>query len=435
MATRKAVRKTAGFTPDQIEAIIGIVSDTDVEYDTEQIAKDIVQDKALSELVGCGTIPHITGNPQFQDVVREHSEQIAAKVADTVSTALLGHGISELRAAVEAAIKQAESPAAARVKARRIASALGASATGDALVDFILKYGSPKQAQCPVLLLGEQGAGKTYACRMLSVQFDAYVEVPCHAGMEARDFLGGFLPSGKGNGSMTWVDLGVTRAFRAAASGKATLLLVDEIFRVPQRERSVFLTALSPLVKPDGSEVYVLNIDRPIDGSKDSPHITETIEAPVHLLSIVATTNIGAQFSVTDDDPAMAERWVHRYVYCDANQIRRIVTSNLADHDIPDTHAEAFVTFWQRMSEMKKEGTISLVPTVRTLTRAIKCAGVSGQDEHDTINLMFVRSIMDIAPMWAGTDLDGRMNEAQLKGIAKIAHEAFGVAQKPEEQI
>jgi MoxR-like ATPase len=430
MATRKAVRKTSSFTPDQIETIIGIVSDTDVEYDTEQIAQDIAKDNALSELVGRGAIPHITSNSQFQDVVREHSEQIAAKVADSVSSALIGRGVTELRAAVEAAIAQADSPAAARTKARRIASALGTSATGDVLVDFILKYGSPKQAKCPILLLGEQGAGKTYACRGLSSQFDVYVELPCHSGMEARDFLGGFLPNE--SGKMEWTDMGVSRAFRSAANGKSTLLLIDEIYRVPQRERSIFLTSLSPVVKPDGTMVYRLHIDRPIKAGK-AQWTTEEIEAPCHLLTIVATTNIGSQFSVTDDDPAMSERWMHRYVYCDADQIRRVVVGNLAEHDIPEAYAEPFVAFWQRMSAMKKEGTINLVPTVRTLCRAIDCAGVNGEDEDSTIKLMFVRSIMDIAPMWAGTDLDGRMNEAQLKGITDLAHEVFGVAIKTEQ--
>ena len=427
MATRKAVRKTDSFTPDQLEEIIRIASDVDVEYDTEEIAKDIAKDKALSEIVGFGAIPHITSNPQFVDVVRDQSEKIAAHVADVVSNSLLGRELGELRSKVEAAIQSA-APAARTSKARKIAAAIGgAAATADALTSWLLKYGAPSNALCPMLLLGEQGAGKTYSCRSLSSQYEVYVEVPCHSGMEARDFLGGFLPNGKSSGSLAWVDMGVTRAFRAAASGKSVLLLVDEIFRVPQRERSVFLTALSPLVKPDGTEVYVLNIDRPIDGDKNSPHITETIEAPVHLLTIVATTNIGSQFSVTDDDPAMAERWVHRYVYCDEASIHRILSNKLDQFGIATTFATNFVEFWKAMTAMKKEGTISLAPTVRTLSRAIDCSGVDSKTAADDIKTSFVASIMDIAPMWAGTDLDGRLNEEQLKGIEKIAMQSFGV--------
>lgn len=428
MATRKTTNSKCLFTEAQEELIDSIVRDAieniDVEYDSEDIAKQIIANQksrdCITESVSTAAIPAIVRDPRLLDNVRQCSEAVAASVADTVSNTLLGKSMAELGERIDAALA-AEPVATKQRMARKIAQAVGVeSRTVCALGRFILNHAPPADALTPIMLAGEQGCGKTYATRNLAEEYDTYFEVPCFNGMEARDFIGSFLPNGKGQ--LMWTDMGITRAFRSAASGKSTLLLVDELYRVADRERSIFLTMLSP-VDVNGVEVYRLQIDNPQNGT------TEVVEAPCHLLSIVATTNIGGQFNVDEGDWAGKERWTTYYVYANADQISQILSTHLGKLGIPTIYATNFTEFWQRLCELKKQGVIQMTPTVRTLTRAVRLARIDGSDNADTITHNFVRALKVIAPMWAGTDLDGKVNEAQLKLINDAAHVVFGVPQ------
>lgn len=226
--------------------------------------------------------------------------------------------------------------------------------------------------KAPVLVMGPRGASKTWTARQFMREhgFDVVVESNGHAGLEAIDFIGGPLPM---EGRMIWKDGPVARAFRAASQGKKVLLLIDEIYRVPRRERSIFLTALSP----EGDKTYRLPTGRPVNirtegGSEVADE--EVLEAPVENLSIVATTNIGSEYEIEDDDPAQKDRWVHIFVKTEEARLREILMAVVRGRGWGDSLATKLVNFWKNSLKMKADRLLESTPNVRTMVRVVRMA-------------------------------------------------------------
>jgi MoxR-like ATPase len=402
-------------TPELREIVTNIVSSCEVDIDYNEVCTTLTKDsKAMQSLA-----ENIYTSSRLCDSVRLQSQATAEREAKTVAEQVSSVATKNALDLIVTAINNALSaPDASPSKVRRkLSPVLPPSGKANVVEQQIERFCAPKRAIVPLLLLGEQGAGKTYGVRSVAKNYDHFIEVPCHAGMEAKDFIGGPLPDGN---KFSWTDGGIARAFRLAAAGKSVLLLVDEIFRVPTAQRSVFLTCLSP--DETGAEpVYKLKTERVID-EKGGVKFTEELIAPVANLSIVGTTNIGGQFAVSEDDPAMAERWMFHYVYCTAPEIKRVIKSVLLEYSASESEADdisdKYVAFWQKASELKKLGTINLAPTIRTLTRAVKIATAHTALAHH-------EAVMTVAPMWAGTDLDGRLNTQQIENIALASKGSF----------
>ena len=403
------------ITPDMREAILAVMADAEVEYDENVIADAMVKNPTAVETLS----NHVSKNHTFTADVegiasrtaRARAQITASEVATEVATGI-ATGIGEsVKLLIETALKE---KGATKSSVRRKLSSVIPTRSG--LVGEIERYAGAGKAIVPLLILGEQGAGKTYACRESAANYDYFIEVPCHAGMEARDFIGGTLPTPKG---LVWTDGGIARAFRLAAAGFNVLLLVDEIFRVPLQQRSIFLTCLSPDETDPSEPVYKLATEKALEDGTGT--YTETLVAPCNRLSIVGTTNVGGQFAVSEDDPAMVERWMYHYVYCTSADIKRVLLPMLED-SMPPADAEnvatSYVDFWTRCSELRKLGTINLAPTVRTLSRAVRISETATPASH-------FEAVMRVAPMWAGTDLDGRLNNAQIENIKHAAKESF----------
>ena len=402
------------------EAILAVMADAEVEYDENVIADAMVKNPTAVETLS----NHVSKNHTFTADVegiasrtaRARAQITASEVATEVATGI-ATGIGEsVKLLIETALKE---KGATKSSVRRKISSVIPTRSG--LVGEIERYAGAGKAIVPLLILGEQGAGKTYAVRESAANYDYFIEVPCHAGMEARDFIGGTLPTPKG---LVWTDGGIARAFRLAAAGFNVLLLVDEIFRVPLQQRSIFLTCLSPDETDPSEPVYKLATEKGLEDGTGT--YTETLVAPCNRLSIVGTTNVGGQFAVSEDDPAMVERWMYQYVYCTAADIKRVLLPMLEDLMPPadacigdaESLADSYVDFWTRCSELRKLGTINLSPTVRTLSRAVRISETATPASH-------FEAVMRVAPMWAGTDLDGRLNNAQIENIKHAAKESF----------
>ena len=273
----------------------------------------------------------------------------------------------------------------------------------------------------PVLIQGVHGGGKTTEARAFAQDggFALVVECHGHAGMEAIDFLGGMLPTEGDGKSLAWVDGPITEAFRSASEGHKTLLFIDEIYRVPRRERSVFLSALSPALKPDGTYVYRLKTGRAVpSGIKGRPCVMEMIEAPEAHLSVIATTNVGPGYDVEEDDAAASSRWRKLHYNPGDGKTLAILKGECARPGLaysPKT-AERLVLFMKNVRKLQQDGEAKLAPSVRELVRALHVA----KSENDVADILRTE-----AHSWAILGEDGEPDAVQVSAIKKAIASAF----------
>jgi MoxR-like ATPase len=220
-------------------------------------------------------------------------------------------GLKAVAAAAEAEIDRAILRALARLpevgtkeRTEMLIGALTIAPDSPANLRALARYCAPGRAKKPVRFAGEPGASKTYAARAFGRAFFGpghVVDVGCHAGTTQREFLGAYVPFGSGFEKV----LGkVSRAFSLARTAP-TLLIVDEINRLPIELGSVFCSALNKQVI-GGVESYVLDTGLP-----DGKGGTEEIVCPCTNLSVVSTMNEGAGYNTSPEDRAEMQRWVH----------------------------------------------------------------------------------------------------------------------------
>lgn len=269
--------------------------------------------------------------------------------------------------------------------------------------------GISTKKKIPVLLVGEQGSSKTYKAREFarSEGFDLFVEVGGHAGMEAYDFIGGQIPTKDG---MEWMDGPLTRAFRAASQGMKVCLLVDELYRIPRRERSVFLTSLS-----DHKGLYYLNTGRPIM-SETGVLTGELVSAPVENLSVISTTNVGAGFDVEEDDNALKERWAMIYVETTEESLNTILTEVSNGNRKKQDMVKSLINFYTTMKKLKSDNLIECAPSVRTLCRVLEMWS-TGESMSSILNKMKLT--------WISLDLDGKPIKEQAQAVELCVRNIF----------
>lgn len=260
----------------------------------------------------------------------------------------------------------------------------------------------------PMLLEGDRGSGKTFEVRAYSKTHSLpLIEVGGHEGIEASDLLGYYVPNGKGG--LTWKDGAVAEAFRKAQAGK-TMLLVDELLRIPQRELSVLLSALSPF---DGE--YKLRTGRILQ-EVDGVACEETLTCPVTNLFVTATTNVGAEFAVDNLDPALAERFIIIRKDTDVDKLREIVEAAVAAKGLAASLGKALVEFFTKMLELKKQGVLNRAPTQRTISRALEL----GEDEADVMEALRAQMLL-----WVDRDVDGVPVAEQMADIERVLARVF----------
>lgn len=260
----------------------------------------------------------------------------------------------------------------------------------------------------PVLVEGDRGSGKTVEARELARTLQCqFVEMPGHNGVEAIDVLGHLVPSGFQQ--MVWKDGAVSQAFRIAKKEKVVLLL-DELLRIPQRELSVLLTALSP-----DRGVYRLRTGR-LTSVEDGIGVEEVLECPVENLCVVATTNVGSDFAVDECDPALAERFVVIRKDTTAAGLRAILDAVALKCGFSIGVVGKLVDFFVKMSAARAQGVMRHAPTTRTLARALELAATES-DIPDALRALTL--------LWVARDQEGRPVAEQVATVEKLINDQF----------
>lgn len=265
----------------------------------------------------------------------------------------------------------------------------------------------------PVLYEGERGVGKTYESREFARK-NGYplVELAGHESVESLDLLGYYTPDGKGG--HVWMDGKLAEAFRKAASGEKTVLLIDELLRIPQRQLSVLLTALTP----DTDGCYALSTAR-ITQAKDGVGVNEVIRAPVKNLCVVATTNAGQGYAVDEIDPALAERFIPIRKETSMDQIRSILGKEAEKCGMPDA-AEPVAKFYEKMKSLYEAGQIEREPSLRTVVRAIQLNDPGPRALNDVKDTLKGQALL-----WAARDSNAVPVKEQVEAIHRLADACF----------
>jgi len=264
----------------------------------------------------------------------------------------------------------------------------------------------------PVLFEGERGAGKTVTAREFArTNKFKRVEFGGHEGIESPDMLGFLVPTGKD--AMVWKDGPLSEAFRSSKKQK-TVLIIDELLRIRQRELSILLTALSP-----DEGVYRLRTGRIVD-VVDDVAVEEELECPVENLCVVATTNVGSEYAVDDIDPALAERFVILRKDTTPAELKRILTLVAAKLSVDVKAVDQSVTFFLKMTEMLARGMIKHAPTTRTLVRALELASHTGSTADDV-----KRGIRTQVLLWVARTAEGHPVPEQVSAVEKLIEHCF----------
>jgi MoxR-like ATPase len=260
----------------------------------------------------------------------------------------------------------------------------------------------------PVLIEGEKGWGKTREAKMLTDTLGVkLIEIQGHEGLESSDLTGHVTRHGH---DMVWKDGRLSQAFRLASKGTKVLVLIDEMLRVPQRQLSVLLSALAP---HDGN--YYLSTNRIID-VVDGIGSEETLVCPVDNLYVVATTNVGGQYSVEVCDPALQERFLLVRKYADVGIIKSAVLAAATAKGFSAKVADQCVAFYEAMKALKPNNLVADIPNVRTMLRAVHLSDKEA-DMKESVRAQVLT--------WVGRTVDGEPVQEQVDAVLKAVEKVW----------
>ena len=260
--------------------------------------------------------------------------------------------------------------------------------------EFLTRYAFKKH----ILLTGPAGHSKTYsATKWID---DSGYESEFIAGssaIEAIDLLGYWVKDSTGN--LVWLDGVLTAAFRKALKGK-TVLLFDELLRVPARELSILVGALTP----DSSGHYRLRTNRLVD-EVDGVGEVELLTVPMENLHIIATTNIGADYDVDNIDVALQDRFRTHDVEMSTATIFNICEDVNASK-LPDPTIASLLDLYEKVRLLVESSELTRAMSLRHLTEVINYA----DDANDVASFC-----QDLATIVCARNTDGKLNETERR--------------------
>jgi len=261
-----------------------------------------------------------------------------------------------------------------------------------------------------ILLEGDKGSGKTYAATMWAKeQAIDPIFIGGHEQFESIDFLGHYIQ--QRDAQLIWKDGALSEAFRKAKSGQKTLLILDEILRVPKRELNILISALSPI---DG--MYVLRTGRALNAVDDIA-VEEVIKAPVENLWVIGTTNIGDGYEVETIDEALIDRFKPIRKDTTEDELKQILISSSQKRKFSVNSVEKLMNFYKKMKRLQETSIIEKIVNIRHLSEAIEFA-----NDEDEIRVILDDSIL----LWVEREYNGRPNEEQIEAIRTVLGVVYG---------
>ena len=265
---------------------------------------------------------------------------------------------------------------------------------GIGLKDFLERYAFAKH----ILLAGPAGASKTYsATKWVDEQGYASEFIAGSSALEAIDLLGYWIKGGDGN--LVWLDGALTAAFRKAETQK-TVLLFDELLRVPARELSILVGALTP----DSVGNYRLRTNRLVD-EKDGIGETETLVIPMGNLHVIATTNVGADYDVDSIDVALQDRFRTHNVSMSTSTLYDICV-NVNDGKLPSKTIDSIVDLYEKIKLLVASNELTRELSLRHLTEVITMSA----EPSDVPSYM-----QDLYTIVCARDTSGSQNETEKR--------------------
>lgn len=297
-------------------------------------------------------------------------------------------------------------------------------------IDKLRRYAFKKH----VLIDGPKGFGKTYGVYDFldeeKIPSENIFEVGGFEGLESIDLLGQNIPFvkevKKANKSvvlkannifssedgtehiqdLVWMDGALTAAFRNASKGIKTVLMIDELLRIPGRELSILVAALTPNNKGE----FTLRTRRVIGLNEDGCGIEEVIRCKKENLWIVATTNIGADYDVEEMESALADRFMIIHKPANRDVIKSIISKEVKNRKFKVDVVKNLMEFYDKMVSYKSSEEISKLINTRHLAEVVEFA----IDESDVPNI-----VTDQILKWVDRDTDGKPNSTQFTLIEK----------------
>jgi len=261
-----------------------------------------------------------------------------------------------------------------------------------------------------ILLEGDKGSGKTYAAVSWANSKEVeQVFIGGHEQFESIDFLGHYVQ--QKNAELIWKDGALSEAFRKAKSGKKTILILDEILRVPKRELNILISALSPI-----NGEYVLRTGRALYAVDDIA-VEEVIKAPVENLWVVGTTNIGDGYEVETIDEALIDRFKPIRKDTTATELKQILIQSAKKRNFSLESVEKLMNFYTKMLRLRKTSIIEKIVNIRHLNEAIELA-----DNENGIKVILEDSTL----LWVQREYNGYPNEEQLDAVKTVIRAVYG---------
>jgi len=264
----------------------------------------------------------------------------------------------------------------------------------------------------PILVEGERGGGKTYDAWALARKHGFPVcLLPGHEGVEPADMLG-YMVKTSAHGYV-WMDMPLAAAFRSAQT-RPTVLLADELLRIPQRQLSVFLTALTP---DEVEGVYRLPTGRVLE-VVDGVAIAEVLSCPIENLIVIATTNVGGEYAVDQIDPALRERFHVIRRDTESDKLRAILTERVKAKSWSEAIVAQMMKLFEALNTLRTQGNLKAAPTTRTMCRALTVSrrAIEVGPELYAMNLQ-----------WVARAPDGRAVVQQQELVRKAVNAAFDI--------
>ena len=260
-----------------------------------------------------------------------------------------------------------------------------------------------------ILLEGDKGSGKTYAANMWAKGENIEpIFVGGHEQFESIDFLGHYIQ--QKDAQLIWKDGALSEAFRKAHSGQKTVLILDEILRIPKRELNILISALSPI-----DNNYVLRTGRAISAVNDIA-IEEVIRTPVENLWVIGTTNIGDGYEVESIDEALIDRFKPIRKDTTESELKSILDKTALSRKFSPTSVSQLMSFYTKMQRLKTTAIIEKIVNIRHLNEALELAA----DEDD------IRTILeDTILVWVEREYDGYPNESQVDAIQQVIAKVY----------